>query len=44
MWFVDKISLENVKTIVIVDDFVGIHKIWDEKLKDKNIKIIHIYS
>ena len=43
-WFVDKISLENIKTIVIVDDFAGIHKIWDEKLKDKNIKIIHIHN
>jgi signal transduction histidine kinase len=43
-WFVDKISLKNIKTIVIVDDFSGIHEIWKEKLKDKNIKLVHIYN
>ncbi len=43
-WFVDKINLENIKTIVIVDDFPGIHNIWKEKLRSKNIKLIHIYS
>ncbi len=43
-WFVDKVDLKNIKTVVIVDDFAGIHKIWDERLKDKRIKIVHIYN
>jgi hypothetical protein len=43
-WFVEKINLEGIKTAVIVDDFEGIHKIWQDKLKDRNIKLVNCFN
>jgi len=43
-WFVPKLELHSDSTVVILDDDVSIHKIWEgrlEALKLKNLKVNH---
>ncbi|HMQ11120.1 MAG TPA: HAMP domain-containing sensor histidine kinase [Oligoflexia bacterium] len=32
-WFVQRINLSGIKTIIILDDDESIHKVWDKRLK-----------
>lgn len=39
------INLQNITRVVIIDDFIGIHNIWRDKLRNyKNIDIISFFS
>jgi signal transduction histidine kinase len=42
-WFSQKLSI-RVKNICIIDDDKSVHKVWDNLLKNKGLKIVHVTS
>lgn len=47
-WFVERVFLKDIQTIVMVDDDASIHSMWNDRLKDivasTGISLIHISS
>lgn len=47
-WFVNRISLTNINTVVVLDDDPAIHAMWDGRIrlstKGSIISVIHFYS
>ncbi|MGK5087494.1 ATP-binding protein [Bdellovibrionota bacterium FG-2] len=48
-WFAPKIPVEGVRTIVVLDDDPGIHKIWEMRLAARvgsreQVVVLHFYS
>jgi signal transduction histidine kinase len=43
-WFTDRIPLSNYDRVVVVDDQLAIHKLWTERLKDRNIAAYYFHD
>ncbi len=42
--FTNEINISGLKKIIILDDDISVHKIWDKRLASKNILIEHFYK
>lgn len=43
-WFMPELKIIDGQTVVIIDDDEDIHAIWNERLKDLNVSLLHFYS
>ncbi len=43
-WFVESITLKKGRIVAVVDDDSSIHRVWENRFKCVDIKLVHLYS